>query len=786
MPPTLEDLRQATSPAWLWDGARGRIVWANQAGIKLFDGQSMFDLIDRPFDAREPGIESIAELSSILQRGEIKPALLSFPSIGLMVPFECRCNLHSLADGRAGLLVVRVEDKIPEADAPGEFMALAFQNMPVAAGFLDAGGQFKNLNSAAKILFKATRLAELLSNPLRAEDILLRLQSSTLVSQVELINGALGAREVRMTVQKLPEGAGPFAMILLDDVTERRALERQMSAPPQSAVQDAKAFESLAKALNDTIKQDNAAQEIITAVVKPVVTTAQKPALMQVPKTIVNALEQTGAAIAITKEGKPAFVSTKAAEFFGHQVAADLFQDEVFWTSVKAIKTSSAKVSVLVGTGQSFQYSARATNIPWLSGPAQQVVFEVIKADKPKDVAKPKPQEPIAQVNVAPVEVSNTEVKPQIATDDDLKRILDIASDGIVTLDREGNVLSFSAGAEAMFGYRTAEILGKPFLDFFAVDSKQLFTDYLAGLEGAGLAAVFNDGREMTGIVKQGGTIPMFITLGRMMTGTSRAAYAVVMRDITAWKRTEKELREAKDIAEEASRQKSEFLARISHELRTPLNAIIGFSEVMRMGQFGDIKNEKYRGYINDIHASGGHLLSLINDLLDLSKIEAGKLELNFTAVNVADAVEHAVRMLQEVATRGRVLVRKSLPDNLPRVVADLRALRQVILNILSNAIKFTDPGGQVIISAQLTRDGELTLSVRDTGIGMDGVQIKDALEPFKRVETAGRETQGTGLGLSLTKALVEANRAKFALTSKPGRGTLIEIVFPTTRVLAE
>ena len=280
--------------------------------------------------------------------------------------------------------------------------------------------------------------------------------------------------------------------------------------------------------------------------------------------------------------------------------------------------------------------------------------------------------------------------------------------------------------------------------------------------------------------------MPLFLTIGKLQSAHSKAAFCAVVRDITNWKRTEKELREAKDAAEAASRQKSDFLARISHELRTPLNAIMGFSDVMRLAQFGDIKNEKYRGYVNDIHASGSHLLALINDLLDLSKIEAGKMELNFTAVNIVDCADHAIKLLQESSTRGRVLVRKSFPDKLPRVVADLRAMRQVLINLLSNALKFTDPGGQVIISATISKSGELSLKLKDTGIGMNAAQLKDALEPFKRVETSGRETQGTGLGLPLTKALVEANRAKFDLSSEPGQGTLIEITFPTTRVLAE
>ena len=287
-------------------------------------------------------------------------------------------------------------------------------------------------------------------------------------------------------------------------------------------------------------------------------------------------------------------------------------------------------------------------------------------------------------------------------------------------------------------------------------------------------------------MVKQGGVVPLFLTIGKLhSTAKSGAAFCVVLRDITQWKRTEAELREAKDTAEKASRQKSEFLAKISHELRTPLNAILGFSEVMRMERFGEIQNEKYRGYVNDIHASGAHLLSLINDLLDLSKVEAGKLELNFTSVALTEVIEHAVKMVQEQATSGRVILRRTIPADLPNVVADYRSMSQIMLNLLTNAIKFTDPGGQVIISAQLTKAGELKLRVKDTGLGMTEAEIKEALEPFRRITTDGRDVPGTGLGLPLTKALAEANRASFEISSEPRKGTLIEITFPTTRVLA-
>ncbi len=238
---------------------------------------------------------------------------------------------------------------------------------------------------------------------------------------------------------------------------------------------------------------------------------------------------------------------------------------------------------------------------------------------------------------------------------------------------------------------------------------------------------------------------------------------------------------------EQDNEKKSDFLARISHELRTPLNAIMGFSEVMSEEKFGPIANDRYKGYVSDIRTSSEHLLSLVNDLLDLTKIESGNLELNFTSVNLSDIVGQCVSLMQPQATRERIVMRTSMPDNLPPVVADHRSLRQIVLNLLSNAVKFTGTGGQVIVSAQFGEDGEIRLQVRDTGIGMSETDLKKAMEPYRQIKAVNENGQpGTGLGLPLTKALAEANRAEFHISSEKDKGTLVQIIFPTTRVLAE
>ena len=228
---------------------------------------------------------------------------------------------------------------------------------------------------------------------------------------------------------------------------------------------------------------------------------------------------------------------------------------------------------------------------------------------------------------------------------------------------------------------------------------------------------------------------------------------------------------------------KTDFLAKVNHEVRTPLNSIIGFAEIMKEEQLGPIGNDRYRGYIRDIYDSGVYALSLINDLLDLSKIESGEFELNFTAVDLEEVVNESVQSMQPQAQRQRVLLRTSFSDDLPPVLADRRSIKQIVLNLVSNAIKFTKPGGQVIVSTQSTASGGVRMRVRDTGIGMSKSEIEVALKPFQQVDTSPRTQDGTGLGLPLTKALVEANRARFKLRSVSESGTRIDVTFPKSRV---
>lgn len=258
-----------------------------------------------------------------------------------------------------------------------------------------------------------------------------------------------------------------------------------------------------------------------------------------------------------------------------------------------------------------------------------------------------------------------------------------------------------------------------------------------------------------------------------------------VYEDVTARAIAERALRAAKEEAEMANRSKSEFLANVSHELRTPLNAIIGFSEIIKVELFGPVTPSQYRVYAGDIYDSGRHLLSLINDILDLSKIEAGKYEMAESEVDLVQTVEVCLRLVRERAMSGRVRIVNAMPSKLPPLVADSRALKQIMLNLLSNAVKFTPGGGTITISAMICPDGALELTVMDTGIGMSPEEIDIAMSQFGQVDSAfSRRFDGTGLGLPLTQRLVEMHGGTIELDSEKDVGTSVTARFPAERVV--
>ncbi|UGX95232.1 PAS domain S-box protein [Bradyrhizobium barranii subsp. barranii] len=374
------------------------------------------------------------------------------------------------------------------------------------------------------------------------------------------------------------------------------------------------------------------------------------------------------------------------------------------------------------------------------------------------------------------------ELEPEAGDADaqDLAAILDTTAEGIVMFDAEGNIHACNRSAEALFGYDGETLMQRNLVTLFAPESQQIVVDYLESLKSQDIASLLDHGREVLGREKKGGVIPLAMIMGR--TRPDGPNFFAVFRDLSQNKKGESELKKARRLADGAANAKADMLARISHEIRTPLNAIIGFAEVMISERFGTLGNERYGEYMKDIRASGERVIIIIDDLLELSRIETGKLDLNFANLNLNDLVEACVTVMQPQANRERIIIRTSLGHALPQVSVDARAMRQITMNLISNSIRLASAGGQVIVSTALTDRGEIALRIRDTGHGLSEREVAAAMEPF-RTPPPGDAADSSALSLSLTKALVEANRARFNIKSAGNSGTLIEVVFAPVAV---
>ncbi len=393
--------------------------------------------------------------------------------------------------------------------------------------------------------------------------------------------------------------------------------------------------------------------------------------------------------------------------------------------------------------------------------------------------------------------------------------LMDSLPDSIYFVDRAGRFERANSALAQQLGVKGPdELIGRSFADILPVAEAEVATapvrnvletgevlqDSVAKYEAPGgtcmwlsttLAPIRSKNDEVVGLVG----VSRNVTNRRLAEEALQRAHddlerAVAQRtrkleqEIAERMRAEEALIEAKEMAESASRAKTAFLANMSHELRTPLNAIIGFADLIKSHVLGPLGHEKYEEYIINIHDSGQHLLQIISDILDVSRIEAGKIKLQESEIDLAGLVDNAWRMIAPLAEEGQLQTSISVPNDLPPLRADQRLIKQALLNLLSNAVKFTPPGGRIIIEVTLGADGDLSLTVADTGVGIATEDLSRVIEPFTQVEsTLVRKHAGTGLGLPLAKSFVELHGGAFHVESVPGKGTRVVMTFGAERL---
>jgi PAS domain S-box-containing protein len=365
-----------------------------------------------------------------------------------------------------------------------------------------------------------------------------------------------------------------------------------------------------------------------------------------------------------------------------------------------------------------------------------------------------------------------------------LAAILDIAPEGIISIDGAQNIRLFNQGAEAIFGYRSEEVLGQP-LDLLLPERfRQVHGKHVERFMG--VSDKFRQMSErisISALRRDGSEFPAQASITKF-NQAGETIMTIMLQDVTENRKAEQALIDAKEDAELANRAKSEFLANMSHELRTPLNAIIGFAEIIGDEKLGEIGRAEYRDYAKEIDHAGRHLLGLISDILDLSKIEAGKLQLREMFVDVREVTRSSLAMLRERALRDGVYLDLAIPEDLPSLLADERMLKQILINLLSNAVKFTPAGGTVTLEADCPSEAGYVVRVRDTGIGMAPEDIPKALSRFVQLDSQlTRKHEGTGLGLPLCRSLAELHGGSLEIESQLGSGTTVTVSFPAKRI---
>lgn len=362
-----------------------------------------------------------------------------------------------------------------------------------------------------------------------------------------------------------------------------------------------------------------------------------------------------------------------------------------------------------------------------------------------------------------------------------LTSIFDVSEIGIIVTDHNRRIVKVNDSFIRTFGWERDELVGHDFLDILTESERDQATmnheEFLrTGIRSTG---------EMRIVRRDGGIANALYTSATLELSQRRRFQVTTVMDITVRKQMEVSLRFAKEQADAANHAKSAFLANMSHELRTPLNAIIGFSEMIVSHIYGELGHPKYDEYLGDIHLSAKHLLEIINEVLDMSKIEAGRVDLEEQDVDIAGLIDSVSRIMDARIVSSGIRIVRDVPDDLPYLHADPRLVRQILINLITNAVKYSENDAVITASAHIAPDGDMVVVIADTGVGIPRDRIAEAMEPFGQLNDPRISTkyQGTGLGLPLAKAMAELHGGTLSVESDEGMGTQVTVTFPKRRV---